>query len=101
MKKETKIHDLTWPVSNLRPLACEASDVPLRHSGEGLDSQKYWMYTSRISKTKAGIVENDSCNQETTGKNFEPHSLSVLSLLILIKKLKTDKFLLFGPVKMI
>ena len=33
-KKNTKIYDLTLPGSNLRPIACEANDVPLHHSGE-------------------------------------------------------------------
>ena len=61
------------PGWNPRPFACEANDVPLHHSGESLGSQKYWMYTWRISKTKAGIFENNSCNQETTGKKiFRP-----------------------------
>ena len=66
---------VTRPGSNPRPLACEAN--PLRHSGEGLGSQKYLMYTWHMSNTKAGIVENDSCNQETTG-NFEPDFASKL-----------------------
>ena len=33
-KNKLKIHDLTRPGSNLRPIACEANDVPLHHSGE-------------------------------------------------------------------
>ena len=33
-EKNMKIHDLTQLGSNLRPIACEANDVPLRHSGE-------------------------------------------------------------------
>ena len=56
MKKNTNIHDLTRPDLNLRPIACEANDVPLRHSGEGLNGRQYWMYTWRISKAEAGIV---------------------------------------------
>ena len=55
-KKTTKIHDLTRPGSNLRPIAYEANDVPLRHRGEGLSGRKYWMYMWRISKAEAGIV---------------------------------------------
>ena len=52
----------------------------LRHSGEGLSSQKYWMYSWRISKMKAGIVENNSCNQPLA-KDFEPHmSFSVVPI---------------------
>ena len=38
-EKKHKIRDLTQPGSNPRPLACEANDVPLHHSGESLGSQ--------------------------------------------------------------
>ena len=52
----------------------------LHHSGEGLGSQKYWMYLWRISKMKAGIVENNLCNQPLV-KTFEPHmSFSVVPI---------------------
>ena len=47
-------------------------------------------------QTKAGITENNSHNQETTDKkNLSLTCLSVLSLLILIKKLKIS-FLSLG-----
>ena len=69
-EKEPEKHDLTRPGSHRKPLACEANDDPLSHSGEGLGSQKYWMYMWLKSKMKAGIIENNSCNQETTGKKL-------------------------------
>ena len=37
-KKNTKIHDLTRPGSNLGPITCEASDVPLRRRPKILDA---------------------------------------------------------------
>ena len=64
-----------------RPLACEANDVPLHHSSESLRHPKMLdVYVAHI-KTKAGIFENNSYNQETIGKKFWGFTcLSVLSL---------------------
>ena len=58
------------------------------------------MYTWRISKMEAGIVDNNSYNQEPQVKNFEPHmSFSVVP--INNDKEIENKFLVFGPVKML
>ena len=92
-KKNTKIHDLTRPGSNLRPIASTTSYCAT--VVRALIGRKYWMYTWRIFKAEAGIIENNSYNQEPLVKILSLTCLSVQSLLILIKKLKIS-FLSLG-----
>ena len=49
----------------VRTIAGEANDVPLRHSGEGLSGRKYRMYL--------GYRLKQFLRPRTTGENFQPH----------------------------
>ena len=81
-EKNMKIDDLTRPGSNLRPIASTAS------------------HYATVVRASACIVENNSYNQEPLVKNFKPHmSFSVVP--INNDKEIQNKFLVFGPVKML
>ena len=90
-ENKTKIHDLTRPGSNPRPLACKANDVPIRHRCiRGAYLRRKLVSLKRIPATKKPLV-----------KNFEPHNISFRAVPINTDKETENKFLVFGPVKML
>ena len=97
MKKSTKIHDLTWPGSNLRPIACEANDVPLR---QGPQRPKILdVYVTHILGG-SWYRGKQFVQPRTTGEKFESH-MSFSAVPINTDKEIENKFLVFGPVKML
>ena len=75
-KNNMKIRDLTRPGSDLKPIACEANDVPL-------SGRKYWMYTWRISKACSHDPVTIHCPGQLTdpGVNFDPvHGLTPVTV---------------------